>query len=1454
MKKAIIKGILPVCLVLGGLQAMAQDNEWQMYNYEDYTPYDPSGAPKGNGYSYNGGVFTPKGTLKCLVIYAGFYIDDNDDLNDQYLYKWAAKEGNNYNVVPEYAKDGTPKDIFFSTVAQLNDPQNASVKNLTRFYSEMSHGKFILLGDVFKDPATGVPVRINIDPTGAANWAAMNRKVIQKAMELYPTFNWAPYDNRANHPNYLTDNSASSPDMKPDYVVIAYRWSKGWTTQPVAGILTWQGSSGAYSILDGLSGLTYNGYSFTTAGYTACTSGNSGPDFMGLYIHELAHELYNCPHIMGANSTFGNYFTKANGWGMMSNIRTIYTANAWESWLLGWNELVDAYGVTTDIKSATDLNTYGTYVLSDFVTTGNAMRIKIPNTDNTYLWIENHQKKTLFDYSSWKGCHPSPEGELVPDIDAGLYMYTENVWPTRENFSLTYWNMNRVNAIKPLNAQGNYDYTHSDLPLMVGTRINPDYYWDNRIYTFQQTTPCQIGGTNPWYDFIDDFASFNGKYFQSDKNGAINWVNDFNGGTNERESIVRETNGTYTNMLYINTYGSNVHATNSFGYRSDAFLVGDKLGLTGNIMATNIPTYNQTTAQIGETYLNGLSVEVLSKTTYGDCVVKIKFNDYSIYGDKRWTGCISLPDLTSSVSYDLILENSATLKIDKSGIPNRHTKLNGEFVNPSVFTIMAGARMLTRQASVLTIDNGSTLVLETNSKIVMEQLSQINVTNNSTLILKTGAEIVNQGIFIDATSKIVFDGGTITTSSLRLDGTLKITANNSCELAGGEAFYLNGIIDAETGASFSLIGNYINSTLVKVQKAITFSPNLTSVTIRNGKIVMANSTSKLYISRGPSLTVDNVLVTSSTGAYNGHYGIAAYGNSVSISNSTFEYGYYGLYTMRQSTDALVALSNCTFQYNATGALAYNSGVDADGCSFSNNTNYGLRCMSMDLQSDFDDCSFSSNAGYYGLYYEGTSTSSFTESYCSANSNNSGVYVSGPLNAMLTCCNIRNNTSSGISAYNNASLHLEGTSYGANDLSGNKYGIHGGASSASNIFNYFYLNNGYNDLRDNATSGAYSMFGYFGGYASGNVTANNNRWKSGGGAPVNGTDYVLYGAICNSDLSSCNSLTLSDNSPESVFAECEAISEPGTLSLTSSSIVAYSGTATTSEVTTSLGTSTLDETVKTILNETEGTGTVYTPEERFNLLGEVLMLPFEKPNEADQWYLNQAYRHFRKTVGQIDMKNRDISGFTGKFYQVAGKLGEERKGKGRKTAAKIDFETILDQAYALWYQGDFDMAVTTLRNAQSSLSNSDATYFDQVICKINLDRDVQLYGYDGDIALATEECEKCKKSQKSDDSSTGSGSGELQGEIMGNLLQEISLSIVPNPVTGISNIEITLPGQTAAAKLVVINSAGQKVMEQTIATGQSKVQVSKGQLPAGLYLVNLSVDGQMVAAEKMMVVE
>ena len=97
-------------------------------------------------------------------------------------------------------------------------------------------------------------------------------------------------------------------------------------------------------------------------------------------------------YYLAANRTVGTYFNLTDGPGMMGGLRTHFLANAWERWYNGWVELqTGANHANSDVQGATSLTaTNGEFTLRDYVTTGDVMRIKLPNSSQ-YLWLENHQ-------------------------------------------------------------------------------------------------------------------------------------------------------------------------------------------------------------------------------------------------------------------------------------------------------------------------------------------------------------------------------------------------------------------------------------------------------------------------------------------------------------------------------------------------------------------------------------------------------------------------------------------------------------------------------------------------------------------------------------------------------------------------------------------------------------------------------------------------------------------------------------------------------------------------------------------------------------------------------------------------------------------------------------------------------------------------------------------------------
>jgi len=654
-----------------------------------YVPdrHEPNLRSTGSSFSGNGEDFTPKGDLKILVICAGF--GDPYD-SSHYYHGWDNAPG----ALPDMLLD---KSTFYSDTADFTTYANANhIKNISRFYYEMSNKKFRLIANVY-------PQRININAAGASSYSTLNRRVIEKMEQVDPNFNWGQYDSRKNAPLYQEDASVYAPDNKPDYVVIFYRYTPGMPT-PGPSFVGWGGGT-ASSYLSGISKQVYTDYQFDNCGFSVSHSA-----FYELFVHEVAHTLFDCPHYSYANAIVGKYFYGRYGWGMMNLFGTtpFPCALGWERWYLNWIENIVANNVPADIQNASNLTPSGEYVLRDFVTTGDMIRIKIPNPGgrNQCLWLENHQGISIFDIRNYSidGC-----GNPFPQSLKGVTAYIESINDDRDNpgdFTFE----NGANAVKWFHPKGNFDYVF-DFP---GSQVCQSY--NNMVYNAREVAPDPIGGQSRVEAIRADLNNDNVIYVNTHPNHASP--------RNEWADIWKRNN--------VYTYDCMGHEI--------AFQSGQKLSMSSNPCLTNMPLYQSLSNRMDPFVLNGISVKILSYAPNGNATVKIAYNDVAIENNVRYTGVIHLPNITQNVNPDIIIQPNITLSIDKSGTPNRHTITPvGDFINPTEFHCLAGSFFKQENNSNVVVENGSTLII--NGKYEINDGATLRIKAGSGLQIKQGADI-----------------------------------------------------------------------------------------------------------------------------------------------------------------------------------------------------------------------------------------------------------------------------------------------------------------------------------------------------------------------------------------------------------------------------------------------------------------------------------------------------------------------------------------------------------------------------------------------------------------------------------------------------------------------------------------------------------------------------------------
>jgi M6 family metalloprotease-like protein len=653
-------------------------------------------------YSYHGNVHTPKGDLHMLVIFVRY--EDRSLMKDTKRWPDRTEEG----VLPAIAM-GKVNDMFHT------DPNTIATeerRNISDYFYHMSGGQFRMTADIFP-----VQVPIKFVPERGGNFfqrqSQMNRAAIKWITENYPDFDWSRYDQRTNQSKYKIDNQFSRPDSILDYVVFMHR----------APGSTGMGASSSIDIPNSV-------YKIRN-GHTGIKSYESRKHNLEYFKHEFAHNLYSCPHYLGANSADGNRYYTQKGWGLMAAWHSpFFVANAWEAWWLGWLEIQE-------------VKRNGTYTLKDYMVGRDAIRIPIPGTQQ-HLWIENHQKIDPWDDKLF--FKDANQGH--PQSAAGIYMYVVGEPGANRNQPyLRPFSASNANFIRMLNGEGNFDYH------FTGDSLDTGYF---RGPVVEAVASNPFAGQNA-YQFIRADYNHDGRIGIGMSHG-----NSDSGGR-EQMDIWNEC---------IN--GQNVCTLAGTGDENDGLTVGAEVGLSGLFPVTNYPAFSRQAQSLEPYVIAGITIKVLSQDAAGNYTLDIRFDDLEVRQDQRWCGKLILNAGSDPQAPDTWLEvaKGATLSLELSGTPDRenvHPETQ-KLANPTHLTVEANRGIRLRSGSTLILDEMSILELKDNAQLVVER--------GGTLVLQGRAQLVLN----DISRLIVRRGGRLI---IEPDGFLRETTDATIDWERG---------------------------------------------------------------------------------------------------------------------------------------------------------------------------------------------------------------------------------------------------------------------------------------------------------------------------------------------------------------------------------------------------------------------------------------------------------------------------------------------------------------------------------------------------------------------------------------------------------------------------------------------------------------------------------------------
>lgn len=657
---------------------------------------DTSNVP----FSENGWYLSPHGTIRVLVVFAEVEYDKDPGKDPQPV------------AVEQWQKGRLPqwKDDLFDPL-----PLPVPKAMVTRYYHDVSLGQFHVLGDYLDQL---VVIRQSAfkslgDWSGCAWKAANEQGVLRTAHGL--TIDDFDLWHDGGKPGMPKVQGPDEPHSY-DHVMVILRNSS---------LLHGQGSTDA-------------GSSGTLFGFPSDTQSRFGAMYalpFEILKHEFNHLLLggNNFHSGGGNAAQFESYTLCmqGGWSLMGAANSsLLTTSAWDRDRLGWHVPEAQYRINARNPSGVmvdgDIDPFagdtGLFVLRDFVTSGDALRIRMPFIpDGEYrqwLWLENHRTTALNGSPTDRYHWESTNNPCVEAAKPGVYMTMQVEREEKRGRDIF---------------GGNADYLH---PLTACGHFDMEPTGD----TLRNT--CPFGGTTvPFRRLRGDPLS----------------------GSCEQEMPVYDRNG--DGMLergenFVPTVLANEASTSPrfFGRADHAFTANGHrvLNMGSNPSSANILTLtaagkrekNKGAAPDNRiVHLNGMRVEVLEQRDDGSILVRVSTGDTRLTDDVVWSAdSIVLPPLSGSMGRSLTLARGKQLLIDRSLTPTRmafqqEVKGHRYFAPPTRFTLSPGASAVLETGSELKLATGSVLHVMPGASLILEGSAKLTVDATSTIIMHGDARL-----------------------------------------------------------------------------------------------------------------------------------------------------------------------------------------------------------------------------------------------------------------------------------------------------------------------------------------------------------------------------------------------------------------------------------------------------------------------------------------------------------------------------------------------------------------------------------------------------------------------------------------------------------------------------------------------------------------------------------------
>jgi hypothetical protein len=760
--------------------------------------------------SFNGSSITPHGKLRALVLFV-----EVDWQNYPHLDPYPA--GTN----PRWPSGQFPdwKDSLF-------DVNSATTQSygLSKYYDEMSFGSYDILGDYYQNLIT-IPdselvdytidtiVQPGFDPiiVDSSFKNGMIYKYLRKYYGSSPLYTqsslplssfdyWTVY----THTDSVYLPKVPLPDSKIDHLMILVR------NYPTFG-----NQEAGHSVPFTFGPI----FQTSTSTYSMFSPGGGFP--LQITAHEYGHLLFgdNHYHTVGAGAGHWTFIHKTGGYSAMSSAGDMLTqtANAWDRRRLGYKHPNNSFYISARAANGStelnadlseykldSLNPSGEYVLRDFWTYGDALRIKLPYLryndsliSEQWLWIENRQHSS------------SPYG-WNSKSDEGMYTYIQVGNEALDKNALA------ANYLEFFPSIGNYD-------LIVDTSV----FDLEKLFV---------------YDSLANPLSGHHHLMQVpfDKNG--------NNVISRGESVWAKRlvmNGTPLQSAQYANISNTTSGTDLDAYKPNSGR--SKIGIGHNPTASPKLTFPVFQGPVDSliyyarnrvVHLNGISVEVLEQRANGDIKVKVRFDDYNITQNVRW--CAE----TIMLHEKVLVDSGVTVTIDRGLMPQRNNNpitINGKkaFSSPTTFVMQPGSYFELKESSnlkiinksvfdlqggILRVKDGSEIYVDASSKLIVDNLSQLQVFSGGKIKID-GQLIIKSDSGTARLSVGNYIGSTPATNQAVLEINGSLTFDNCAwkHIKNEGKYVINGSVSIAPNYDVELVGNSNSTTLLDLNTHLDLS-------------------------------------------------------------------------------------------------------------------------------------------------------------------------------------------------------------------------------------------------------------------------------------------------------------------------------------------------------------------------------------------------------------------------------------------------------------------------------------------------------------------------------------------------------------------------------------------------------------------------------------------------------